>query len=72
MRNKLFHQGIHESTSEEQSLLAAVTALRELLVRIFFAVLDYHGPYMSYLNGPSHAHFSRQPAAASAAAASGK
>jgi len=61
MRNQLVHRGIHRGSEDEPELLVAVSALRELVRRLFMAILGYEGTYYSFLNGPEQMQFRRLP-----------
>ena len=50
-RNDIIHTGMHDAPFASFHLHVAV--LRELLKRIFLALLKYTGNYQSYLNGPA-------------------
>jgi hypothetical protein len=61
IRNRLVHRGLHRRDVGGVALATAVAALRELVVRMILAILNYEGPYQSYLNGPTTAHFAKRP-----------
>lgn len=45
IRNNIVHRGIHSPGDEGEPLIEAVAALRELLRRLFLAILGYKGRY---------------------------
>jgi len=51
-RNRVVHRGLYRSGDQEPNLQQHVAVLRELLKRIFLALLRYEGQYFSLLNGP--------------------
>jgi hypothetical protein len=49
-RNKVVHSGVYREPEGRRGLFRHVSVLRELLKRVFLAVLGYVGPYYSMLN----------------------
>jgi hypothetical protein len=63
MRNRLVHRGVHGGDDAKPRLVFAVFALREYLRRLFLAMLDYEGGYVSYAGAPGRdKRFAKLPA----------
>jgi hypothetical protein len=56
-RNIVVHTGLYHDYTKYRELYLHVVVLRELLKRIFFAMLGYAGQYHSMLNGPEWVEF---------------
>jgi hypothetical protein len=54
-RHQIVHRGLYNSG--DQSIRDHLAVLRELLSRIFLALLKYDGEYQSFLNGPEWKKF---------------
>jgi hypothetical protein len=57
VRHKIVHRGIYISGESTQSVNDHLVILRELLTRIFLALLKYNGEYQSFLNGQEDKNF---------------
>ncbi len=56
-RHQIVHRGLYMQVSDDQSIRDHLAVLRELLKRIFLALLKYNGEYQSFLDGPEDKSF---------------
>lgn len=61
IRNQIVHRGFHEQSSEQKSLRKYLSALEELLKRIFLSLLDFRGQRRTFFNEIEFKDFERLP-----------
>ena len=59
VRNDIAHRGLRQDGEDQVPFRRVVSALRELLRRLFVSILEYEGEYTSHLDGPERRNFSR-------------
>ena len=61
IRNQIVHRGFHEQSSDQKSLGKYLSALEELLKRIFLSLLDFRGQRRTFFNEIEFKDFERLP-----------